>query len=152
MAQKHTTFESLLGEINKRVNKQLSGPVAKRVETQLHKNAKTMATGKYSRSSGGIGDRNNIVSEVTQNGNTTELFVKNIARPQDSVFGTLISNEDDTLFSKWANEGSWMNLNEYLSTGTKTKRDARPFIDETQKDINGSLKNQIIKDIEKGLK
>ena len=144
------TWESLLNKVNKRLEKQMSGPVAKTVKNQFQKNAQTMAAGEYSRASGGIADTSNFVSEVNRNGAEIELIVKNTAKPQDSVFGTPISGEE-TLFSTWV-QGEWMDLKTYLDTGEKTKRTGRMFVEQTQQDVNGPLKGQIVSDLQKGFK
>ncbi len=144
------TWESLMAKVNKRLEKQMSGPVTKRVEKELNRTSQE-ATGEHSRSSGGLGDPSNIISNVSNNGTEIELVVRNTARPQESVFGTPISG-DDNLFSSWVNDGLWMDLNEYITTGQKVKRLARPFVDEAQESVNGPLKSAILSDLQKGFK
>ena len=149
------SWETLMAKVNKKLEKQMSGPVAKRVEKQLQKNAKSIATGPASRPSNGISDPSNIVSEIKTKGNDIELHTKDIAKPNDwsdrhpwaqpydaskDTFGTV--------FSEWVNDGLW----EQWPPGSHEPRPEREFITKTQEDVNGPLKQQIIADLKKGFK
>ena len=89
----------------------------------------------------------NIVSEMIGSG---KLMVMNIARNGDSVMGQTVVADSRTQFSRWINNGEWMDLAEFNRSGNKTKRAARPFISNTQDDIN-SNRNEWLNILRKGM-
>lgn len=141
----YKNWDDLVKGLQKNVDKSLKTKVAPIVEKKLQANAENIAVGEWSRGSTGISDPRNIVSEV-DNG---ELLVKDIARPQEPIWGEY-DDSDETIFSHWIDQGEWMELSEFISTGKKTKRPAREFVTKTQEDIN-SNPSEIIKALKDGM-
>ena len=99
-------------------------------------------------STGALLEDSNIIAELIQPG---LLEVYDIAEPSPSPFGTEIkAGSSKTLLSQWINYGEWMDLFKFLTTGEKDKRDARPFIDNAQKEVDSpAFQDKIIDAIQK---
>ena len=143
------TWESLIAKISSRTQTALEKKVAPIVEKELAESAKR-ATGPASRSSGGIADPKNIISEVV--GDT--LVTRDIAKPQSSLFGPnykkgyeSYSDPYGTLFSEWINDERW---EVWPYDGSHTKREGIPFVTYTQEEIN-SNPNLILDTLKKGI-
>jgi hypothetical protein len=81
-------------------------------------------------------DDDNIVSELVENGT---LFVKDIAKPNQSVLGTLYNtNSDSTMFSRWINDGLVTNI--FNDRDDYPWTEPRPFINNTIKDLESNKK------------
>lgn len=143
----YKNWDDLIKGLQKSVDKSLKTKVAPTVKKKLQKNAESMAVGEWSRGSGGggISDPKNIVSEVEDG----ELLVKDVAPPQDPIWGDY-DDSDPTIFSRWIDQGEWMELNEFISTGKKTKRPAREFVTKTQNEVNASS-SEIVKILKDGM-
>lgn len=138
MGTNNTSWEQLQADILNGLDNAMKKKVAPIVEKKLYQNAQS-ATGEYSRASGGIGDRKNVVSEVKRKGETVKLLTKDVAKPND-WFGTYQAGRDpyETIFSQWVSLGEWHEL----PLGSGIQREARPFVEITQEEVNNS--NEII--------
>lgn len=149
MAKQHTTYESLLADIQTRSQKALKKNVAPIVEKKLQESAK-MVEGRFSRAANGIADPHNIVSEVIGDA----LVIMDKAKPQDSWLEnprmpySSYTDPYSTLFSEWVEEGRW---EEWPPDGSHTKRSAIPFVSDVQNEIN-SNSIEIINALEKAFK
>lgn len=99
------------------------------------------------RENDGLLSDSNIVSEIIGSG---KLMVMDVARNGDSVMGQTVVADSRTQFSRWINNGEWMDLGEFNRTGNKTKREARAFISNTQEEIN-SNRNAWLVILKKGM-
>jgi hypothetical protein len=55
-----------------------------------------------------------------------------------------------TNFARWINDGEWMDLAEWGRSGSKNSRGARPFITNTQDEINANP-SEILNALKKGI-
>lgn len=80
----------------------------------------------------------NIVSSLVGIG---KLMTMNVAEAGESLIdasGLPFQPDSRTTFSRWINDGEWMDLGEWGRSGNKTKRAARPFITNTQEELNSN--------------
>lgn len=108
--------------------------VSPMVKEKLQQSALDNVVGRYSRSSGGIADIANIVDQIDISGAGVTLAVRDEAKPQPSVFGTPFEG-GETTFSEWIERGQWMDLNQYIHSGVKAKRPARPFVEPVEQQL-----------------
>lgn len=151
MAQKtFTNFTDLAQYVSDQATRAVRDQVAPVVEDMLQSSAARNAAGDYSRMAGGIADPGSIVSEVQRSGNEITLRVKDIALPQDPIWGDFRGDEDT--FSRWIENGEWMDIGEYIQSGyqTKAKRAARPFVAPVQ-DALGQNPGIVMNALKKGL-
>ena len=133
-------ISSLLKYIQKQANEILVDEVAEEVGDIIHKHVISDVYGaytpvEYQRRSDGISDRDNIVGELVGDG---KIFVKNIAEPNESVFGTAYAPGDDTEFSKWINYGLSPMLYRGKDGNTHrlpTNSPERPFMDNAREEV-----------------
>lgn len=90
MKQSYTNFDDLLSDVVDGVERIVRDDVALQLEQRLQESAKQNIHPKYEIS--GITDAKNIVSNVSRDGNVVSLIVKDIAKPEPSVF---ITNSTD---------------------------------------------------------
>ena len=93
---------------------------------------------------GGIADSRNIVSNVSRDGDTVTMIVKDIAMPQRSYITGDWSNFDwgkntavgSTMFANWIEHGLWMDIAKWNQMGrpkdNKPKRPKREFVSPVQ--------------------
>lgn len=100
----------------KSIPKALENAIAPYVERAMYLTIKENVYDSYSPhvyerrgSNGGLLDRRNIISQV----DGTRLRVKNIAQPNDSLFGTPLYSEPSGLLYKWIDEGTVPPINMY---------------------------------------
>lgn len=138
------SIEGLRAEILNQLEKTIRQKVAPLVKKRLQESAEENAAGETSRMHGGIADIDNIVDSIYTDEGGVTLIVKDVAKPQESVFDTPI-NGDPTLFSEWIEYGQWMELSTYMQTGEKTKRPARPFVIPVENELltSGEVENLI---------
>lgn len=86
MKQSYTNFDDLLSDVADGVERIVRDDVAPQLEQRLQESAKQNIHPKYRIS--GITDAKNIVSNVSRDGNVISLIVKDIAKPEPSVFLT----------------------------------------------------------------
>lgn len=86
MKQSYTNFDDLLSDVADGVERIVRDDVAPQLEQRLQESAKQNIHSKYGIS--GITDAKNIVSNVSRDGNVVSLIVKDIAKPEPSVFLT----------------------------------------------------------------
>lgn len=120
-----------------RIASSMRNEVGRYVKEKLATSASKNATGEFSRDSGGISDPNMFESEVHILGDTVELNVKSTAPPQPSIFDTPI-NSYPGMFSEWIEYGEWLDVFHYLDTGEKVNREARPFFDPVEQELNAN--------------
>lgn len=80
----------------------------------------------------------NIVSSLVGSG---KLMTINVAEAGESLIdasGLPFQPNSRTTFSRWINDGEWMDLAEWGRTRTKAKRAARPFMTNTQEELNSN--------------
>lgn len=121
-------FGDLLHYVGDQAARAVKNQVAPVVEDMLQSSASRNAAGDYSRTAGGIADPGSIVSEVQRSGSEIALCVKDAALPQEPIWGEF--RGDENTFSRWVENGEWMDIGEYIQSGyqTKAKRAARPFV------------------------
>ena len=154
----YDSFEKLKSDIIQKMAIGLESGVAPKAEAMLSESASTIAAGDYSRASGGISDISKMESKVYISGDSVILEVRDTASPQESVWDSPVSpydpmrDPDGTLFSRWIENGEWMDLGEYIKSGftRKSKRAARKFIKPVQDELNNS--NIVISIIKRYLK
>ena len=135
MAKTFTSLQSLCEAIKQGTVEALNTTVQEQVKEKLSASARQNAildTG--GRGAGGIEDVGMMQHKVEVSGNVITLTVKDIAPPAPSVFGTPFRG-GETTFAEWIEKGQWMDLKEYLTSGTKTPREARPFIEPVAQEI-----------------
>lgn len=86
MKQSYTNLDDLLSDVADGVERIVRDDVAPQLEQRLQESAKQNIHPKYGIS--GITDAKNIVSNVSRDGNVISLIVKDIAKPEPSVFLT----------------------------------------------------------------
>lgn len=129
------TWKGLMRDINRRIDTSLTENVYPAVKEKMLEHIISDVHSQGRGISNGIEDGNNIISSKIGKG---KIMVMNIARNDDSVYGYTVVADSWTMFSRWINDGEWMDLGEFIRTGNKTKRDARPFIDNTIADLKSN--------------
>lgn len=145
----------LLAMVQAKIDAVLLSDVAPFVEDKMKQHIESDIYNKFQtnmpelrrRENDGLLADSNIISEIIGSG---KLRVINIARNGDSVMGQTVVSDSRTQFSRWINNGEWMDLGEFNRTGNKVKREERPFISNTQADIN-SNRNEWFKIFKKGM-
>ena len=69
--------------------------------------------------------------------NWNSVFIFGKADANRSLMGESYTYMPDnpTRFSSWINDGDWMDIAEFNKTGTKVKREKRPFVDNAREEL-----------------
>lgn len=69
--------------------------------------------------------------------NWNSVFIFGNADANRSLMGASYTYTPDnpTRFSSWINDGDWMDIAEFNKTGTKVKREKRPFVDNAREEL-----------------
>lgn len=116
-----TNFADLLAHVQDGIQDSLEHGVADVVKQEISDTARTnvMLQG-AGRETDGIDDLNNMEAEVTGGPKVFKLKVKDVAKPQPSVFNQPFDNTKDaavggTMFANWIEHGEWVDLRAMLN-------------------------------------
>lgn len=146
MKQSYTSFDELLSDLANNVERVMRDDVAPQLEQRLQASAKQNVhpMSDADANVGGIADSRNIVSNVSRDGDTVTMIVKDIAMPQRSYVTGDWSNFDwgknaavgSTMFANWIEHGLWMDIAKWNQMGrpkdNKPKRPKREFVSPVQ--------------------
>ena len=116
-----TNFSDLLAHVASGIEDALNNEVQNDIKQKISKSAQEhVILETPGRDAGGIDDITQMQGEVTPGKTVFKLKVKDVAKPDDSVFGQPFDTSKDaavggTMFTNWIEDGTWIDIKELLN-------------------------------------